>query len=337
MNNKISKRRLSDFLAYEWIKIVLVCVVAIIVWELLYSIGSVKLTVGQKFKYYFDVNVYGENQAVNELYDNGKVLSYDVLDFSGEQLSSGTFTLPTRLYVQEGDILITDCRERAASEDGAKPQVRAKTTLDNYYGYSYEKLLLDAQNYLYNNFMVDQLDFEQAFSKYDQNNFDDEKIESVFRQRMKKDNRFRKEADIQDGIVSEKERICALYREVLDFAKLLSYKETNPELFFNYTLYEQSLETADEEYKDYFQNLYDAEVAAGRVNHIYALKVGELTKHNPNGTKTNPSKYFTMMDSSTADDVCITVFDFNSYQPHLQYETITFINAIVRDCSNLLD
>jgi len=38
-----------------------------------------------------------------------------------------------------------------------------------------------------------------------------------------------------------------------------------------------------------------------------------------------------------ADDVGVAVFNFKSKQPDLQYETIVFLNALVREYSNLLD
>ena len=43
MNNKISKRRLSNFLAYEWILMIVVALAAIVVWELIFSFSSVRL------------------------------------------------------------------------------------------------------------------------------------------------------------------------------------------------------------------------------------------------------------------------------------------------------
>jgi hypothetical protein len=54
MDNKITKNRLSNFLAYEWIVIIIVCVVLIFVWEIVYTVGAVRLTAGQKFNFYFD-------------------------------------------------------------------------------------------------------------------------------------------------------------------------------------------------------------------------------------------------------------------------------------------
>ena len=67
---------------------------------------------------------------------------------------------------------------------------------------------------------------------------------------------------------------------------------------------------------------------------IYAINLGAMPTVEG---KTNPSDLCTMRDSESAENVCIMVFDFRSYQPHLQFETISFINTIVRNCSTLLD
>ena len=54
MDNKITKNRLQSFLSYEWIKVIIFALVFIVAWEFVYAIISVKPTVGQDFKFYFD-------------------------------------------------------------------------------------------------------------------------------------------------------------------------------------------------------------------------------------------------------------------------------------------
>ena len=63
MDNKLTKKRLSDFLSYDWIIMLVVIVAAIVLWELVYTIAAVRLTEGQNFKYYYDVNMYAGNDA----------------------------------------------------------------------------------------------------------------------------------------------------------------------------------------------------------------------------------------------------------------------------------
>ena len=344
MDNKITKRRLSDFLAYEWILMIVISIVAIVVWELAYTIGAVRLTVGQEFKFYYDQTIIGDTSELHDLLNEKNTFSYDVLSVNSETLTSEYNVLSTRLTVQEGDVLVTDCQgiDIVPENSEEKPaEIRVKTMIDNYYGYSFEKMLEDGQNYLLTTFMK-YGKTNDVFTAYDESNIDENKVESVFRSRMKKDNRFRKESQIKDGIQLELGRVKNLYKELIDFAKLLGYKTANAEdddLFLRYTKYEQTLNRLDDnsEDKEYWEKAVQEEKDNGRENLVYALKVEGLVKHSTT-ENTNPSKYFTVRgaEEATAKDVCIMVFNFRSYQPHLQYECISFINTIVRECSNIL-
>ncbi|MBR2448968.1 MAG: hypothetical protein IKB30_02480 [Clostridia bacterium] len=351
MDNKITKRRLSDFLAYEWIMMIIIAVVAMIVWELVYTMAGVRLSVGQQFKFYFDETVYGNSSAVVRLLDKDQTLSYDILELNAESLSSDFNVLSTRLSIQEGDILITDCKY--PTEGAEKPEevedkkIRLRTMVDSYHGYSYEEMLLDAKTYL-RKYMLSTYENSDAVFNYVQDGiFDAEKIEKSFRSRMKKDNRFRKESDKKIGIGLETQRIERLYKEVVDFSKLLEDDTEN--LFYRYTKYSQSRDAQEKDidkqaWADYMQkeiNRLTDKGIAGTVNKetnetefIYAINLGAMPTVEG---KTNPSDLCTMRDSESAENVCIMVFDFRSYHPHLQFETISFINTIVRNCSTLLD
>ena len=188
MDNKITKRRLSDFLAYEWILMIVIAVVAMLVWELVYTMAGVRLSVGQQFKFYFDETVYGNASAVVSILDkDGEdgALSYDILELNAESLSSDFNVLSTRLSIQEGDILITDCKD--PTEGVEKPEevedksIRLKTMVDSYDGYSYEEMLFDAKTYLRNYLTSNYVDSETVFDTVVDGVFDNEKIEKSFR------------------------------------------------------------------------------------------------------------------------------------------------------------
>ena len=57
MDSKITKKRLSGFMAYEWIVTLVVAVLIIVLWDLYYTIAKVELTPGQHFKVYLDTGV----------------------------------------------------------------------------------------------------------------------------------------------------------------------------------------------------------------------------------------------------------------------------------------
>lgn len=337
-------------MAYEWILMIIIAVVAMVAWELAYTVGSVRLTVGQQFKYYYDQNVVGTGSS--KLYDlikDKKALSYDILEFTSEELSADYNVLSIRLSIQEGDVIFTDNKE--ADPEATNKSVRAKTIVDQMNGYSFEKMLKDAKTYLRDNFLRDSLktvtdytanadaDLDLA-SSY--SNLDENKIEARFKKRMKKDNRFRTQKLIEDGVNLEKQRIEKLCAEVQDFEKLILAESTHGDLFFRYTRFTQTRDgVTTEKDKQFYQTLVDREISEGRENAIYGLNVSALKDYNPSvgETKTNPTEYFTLAGSDgKADNVVAMAFDFwELYQYDLQFETISFINTIVRQCSDILD
>ena len=340
MDNKITKQRLFDFFSYEWIAIIIVAVVAMIFWELVYTIGAVRLTPGQQFKYYYDYSIDSSSTSslMNILIKDGdgnSVFSYDVLEFKTEALNKDfPQVLEARVGIQEGDFIITDCidyTKQEGADENTEKTIRLKQLVDTYKGYAYTELYKDAVKYL-ESFLPDGVAFngEISFDKLSK-----DKIEQVFRQRMAKDNRFRAEEQIVNGIALEEKRIEKLCKEVVDFGKLLSLAEEYPELFYNYTKYEQSHAlTTDQKLKEQYKGAIELEKEKGRENAPYALCVSALKGGQG---KTDPTTYFKIAGKSTADGVAIMVFDFHNEQPHLQYEVISAINQIVRQCSTLLD
>lgn len=336
MDNRITKKRLSNMLSYDWIAMIIVSVLVILVWDLLYTTLAVRLSVGQQFKFYCDSSIYGENLELIDLCERDNTFSYDVITVNSENLLSDFNVLGTRLSAQEGDVLITDCKEPA--DDAEDKSIRVKSMVDTHHGYSYEQMLKDAKDYL-SGYMKDGVENAFEVESFDLENIDETKVSTKFRARMKKDNRFRKESEIKNGIVLETERIENLYSEVVKFGYLLSLKETHPELFVVYTKYQQTCELQETKDKQefWYNNGLKPEIDAGRGNNVYALKVSALSNFAfAEDNKNNPSKYFKLKGTDSAENVVIMVFDFRSYQPHLQYETISFINTIVEDCSNTI-
>ena len=112
MDSKITKQRINGFLSYEWILVVVFIVIACLVWEIFYGIASVKPTVGQEFKYYYDANIDSDNaKSFHNLLLNKNTFSFDVLENNYETISPDYEVLNVRLEVGEGDIMITQARK----------------------------------------------------------------------------------------------------------------------------------------------------------------------------------------------------------------------------------
>lgn len=346
MDNRITKKRLHDLFSYDWLKAILIVLGVIIAWEFIYAVASVKLTSGQEFKVFFDQNVYHveTNQILKDIQDK-KILSYDVLDYGSENMLADYNLLSTRIEVGEGDIVFTDNKVNE-TEGEEKVVVRAKTVIDQNPIYSYQDLLRNSKTYIisyfYKNGVIDLSKIDKVYLdrlELDLSNIDGQKIESVFRERMKKDNRFRKEAQIVEGIKEEKARIEKLVSDINFFSKFMQNAESyfRQEIFMRYTRYEQSLEqaTEDADIEDY-SGAIEREKEQGRENAVYGIDMGVLSSiGSPKEDASSLVKLNTSSaeDSGTADNVIMMVINLQKEQPHLQYETISFIRYIIETYS----
>jgi len=358
MDNKITKTRLANFLAYEWILMVVMIIVAVIFMELMFAMTSIRLTTGQTFSIYYDENIVSTNKdAFKEMLVDKDTFSFDVLEIGQESLLSEQNVLYLRLSTQEGDIIITDDEEQQSEEISA---TRAKSLIDTYDMYDMDELYKDACVYL-NGFVKEQ--YKQAGGiktcpKPSQ--LDDEKIEKSFNNRLKKDNRFRKKDKKAEGIALEKARLEKLCEDVADFKKLLDkdaelYASSGGEksYFTYYTKGEQAYKLAEQtnekdlaEYKEKYETAKEENITkyTTRSTARYALKADMIRKEGTGGEeKRSVDEFFRFAGYSeessteTAKNVVIEVFNFKGYQQDLQYETISFIISVVKCCSDILD
>ena len=323
MDNRLTKRRLSDFLAYEWILMIVVALVAIIILELAYTVAATRLSTGQQFKYYMDEDIYSFDAADKSIYDllgvetgkNGKTFSYDVLSVDFENLNSSYNVLSVRLSIQEGDAIFTSSVE----EEGKS--VRVKNVIDEFSVYDMQSLLISAQEYLTKFVKV-------GGDIYNPDDYDENKIRNHFDARMKGDKRFKQESEKEEGRQNEIGRIKKLADEVKDFEYVLSIGEEKG-LFYRYTKYAQSYNANPD--NETSKKLYEKEVAEGRENLVYGFNMAKLT-----GGERNVADYLTISGTGSAQNVVLVLFDFADYQPDLQYEGISFFNTLVREFSDIL-
>ncbi len=340
MDNKITKKRLSDFFAYEWVAIIIAIIIFIVGWEMIYALCEVKLTVGQKFKYYYDQGVVSSSGSTfYERVVDG--LSYDVISVGTETLNYERDVLSERLSIGEGDVIFTNATDNIdEGKHTDRINVRAKLVVDSCGVYHLEELLSAGQNYLKDTFFFDQYKTQSLSVKdYTADKIDENKVKDVFLQRMKGDNRFRTEEQKQSGVKLELKRVQDLCKEIIDFGVFMEYAKehdkTNEEkILYRYTMYDQALEIAEnlgnanrvEEIKQY-QQLHLA--TGNRENAPYGINLNALK-----GGDVNASEFAHLEGKDTAENVVMMVFNFSLDQPHLQYETITFMNMIIRDCTN---
>ena len=335
MDNRLTKKRISDLLSYEWIFMIIVCVISIVFWELAYAFGSVKLTAGQHFRYYFDYTIYptSNTDLKRELvYKN--TFSYDILKLSSEAISQDYNVLADRLSIQEGDVIFTDVvgldkyKEVVAKGEIPEARVRAFSIIDtiDYKIASIDVMLENAKKYLEDNFFDD--DYNQATDGYGSGNIDDAKVRSVFLSRNGSDNRFRTTDSINQGVEQEKARIVKLCENVVFMQDFIDNPD-NSDAIIRYTKHSQNFEFTKNSLPNNYQTWMQNEIAQGRGDDVYAINLGKLM-----GGK-NISNFMQYKLGDDLNDIVIMAFEFTSYQPHLQYESLSFICSTIKICMGI--
>lgn len=320
MDNRITKKRLNHMFSYEWVAIILVIVAVIFVWEMAYSFFSVKLTAGQRFRIFYDYKISANQaEAFLDVLETNNTFSYDVLEVKYEQLLENSEVLYQRNQLGMTDAVITDVKNTGDETT----HFRAAEIIDQYAMYAFDDLILQAKEYV-EGFKTD-------------GTFDDYKIQTNFLSRMKGDNRFRTEAQKSAGIEWEKTRLEKLEEDIATVEKLFEYdaelKSRGEEsVFYSYKRYSQTLsETTNDTAKEYYQTLIESETEKN-----YGLKLWLL----PNGGgKKNPSNYFksTYGSNASCEDVVMMIFDVKSFQPDLQYETVSMLATVINEFSLIAD
>ena len=313
-------------LSYDWLKMVVIVLVIIFVWVLAFTIGAPRATTGQTFGiFYFhggNFKYSTEPAALGENMKKQGVFSYDILDFNVREIGE-TYSeiLLTSTSVQEGDVMITV--DHPESVKSFKSYFR--TLIDNYgeVFYDYNDLIKEAKEYCLKNAFV--------YKSGDAYLLDEQKIQAYFETRMKGDPRFRDETSqrYKDGIQSEIERIKAVWNNAIMLEDCLN---THPEIKYSYLRYTQTV--AAEPDKD-GENLLSQQTEK-----LYGINLGALTG---GASIITTDFYYNLTDEnnnvigSSADGIVLCVYDYYGYQPHLQFETLSFVNAIISKYSDFLN
>lgn len=304
MDSKITKKRLSGFMAYEWIVTLIVAILIIVLWDLFYTVAKVQLTPGQHFKVYLDTGV----ATVSDFFEiaDDDVLSYDVLRGDYETLTEDKNVLLERLSIAEGDIIITDCYKK----DENTLSKAEKYVINNieYPMYEFERLLGDSMNYLYG-FVLDEYATGDKTVAFDFDKLDKAKIEAGFIARNGTDNRFRKEKERQQGLEKEYARIKKLCTVVEDFHYLIN-DHVDKSIFYTFT-YENG--------QSYIYGLRLENLVGGDHKHDNYYKMSVAVNENAKGS----------------EDVVVMVFDFVKQQKDLQFETISYLTDMVKKFSDI--
>lgn len=226
MDAKITKKRLGLLLSYDWIKIVGICVAAVLVWMLLFTTMATRATNGQSFDIYLYPNVYSHIDT-DKLHtrDENDALSYDVLNVSLNSLTTDTMStiLSAHFAAGQGDVMFVPYSE--PEKDAETGEITSYTGLDAFLA-SYRSNCLwlapdgsegeigsgDSTQKV-NNYFTDCENYLNRF--YDEGwqnpgSFNEEAVRSHFNERMQGDKRYKNDSQRENGIAKEIERIQKL-------------------------------------------------------------------------------------------------------------------------------
>lgn len=239
MDAKITKKRLGLLLSYDWIKIIGICVAAVLVWCLLFTTIGTRPSNGQRFEVYLYPNVRlsdsvdeGTFHADNE---NG-ALSYDILDFSANSLTDDAkdTVMTAHFAAGQGDVLFAAEQDPTVSE--GTNEIAAYNGIDDfisrYYGYAAwldpsgaqgELTDSEGETHVLDNYFTDCAAYLDKFYDNgweDADSLNEQKVRDNFDVRMERDKRFKNEAQRELGRQKEIERIQNLrdaYEKVMEW------------------------------------------------------------------------------------------------------------------------
>ena len=328
MDNKITKARFSHFMSNFWLLTAVAIAGIIFFWALLFSMTTVKLTVGQKFYYFYDLNFdFSKYEYFRTKVENDKIFSFDVLTF-GCQLIDDTNTITLKNSIYEVDAIFSST---AKFDNDGYLESRANFLVDYFNVYSLTELYNANVKYL-NKFLKD--GEESIATDFDYQRLDESKILSNLKKRLAKDNRYR-----AGEIKNEQEflRIQSLVLNLKDFKKILDYGESN-DIFYKYTKFEQAKEhPLSPSMKQDYENAYNMQQEKN-----YGLILDVLPTNNTkpilsDSFSLTETRLSTLTEEGKPNHTVLMIFNYLSQQPDLQFETVAFINETVRTFSTLLD
>ena len=332
MDAKITKIRISRMLSYDWLKIVLASVVAIIVWSLVFTTSATRITPAQQFSVF---NYVGNTSFVatdfNTLYSKAfqeKVFSYEVLELTQNDLAAnkeyaGTL-MEARTAVEEGDVIFVadiDNPDTAQKDENGEiigyERTYVESLLWGYRAYFYELNPEKEGSFFYE--MEEYLDSFYTEGWEQENSLNTEKVKTEFRNRVKKDKRFKTEAQLLQG---EKDDITRIekYRDAL--AQFYAWLEAGVVSFTTTTL-------TDGEYTVegmYTINLCPDESKTGGLKKYVAYYEEKVDPANPETGEEGKKHYV-----ATAKNMNVGIFDFKGVEEGFQYESLVFVNYLIEN------
>lgn len=203
MDKTKSKKNFTNALSYNWLKICAFTLIAAILWLIVFSVISPKVTNGQTFYFYTfgDIESTDLNLLVKNAQSDG-LLSYDIREIVTSRIDEDeTERLTAYLGAGEGDAIVVDDDTFEFGLSGF---------------YDIDSLLFDAKAYCMK-FSSSEDDFV----------IDEQKVRKDFLKTKKKDKRFKTQKQKEEGVVLATERIVCIYESATYLQNVLTYCDEN--------------------------------------------------------------------------------------------------------------
>ncbi|MDE7159080.1 MAG: hypothetical protein K2N74_05840 [Clostridiales bacterium] len=207
MDAKITKQRLGNLLAYDWLKILAVIAAAIALLTLFFTMVRTRPSEEQTFTVY--AYCVGKGSQTNHE-PNKNLFSYEILTTGEETFESNTtYLFQVRRSAGQGTVLFIADIEVKDENGNVTAQSDLAVLTEGMSG----GLAIDTKEYL--------SDCETYLKKFfgeelKEENLNAELVKETFLARNKKDKRFRTEAKKQAGIAQETERLKKLRTDFLE-------------------------------------------------------------------------------------------------------------------------
>ena len=309
MDSKITKQRLSKLLSYDWLKMLFCVALAIIIWTLVFSFTSTKITNTQEFITFS----YSANETVSKdfyrLMDDAKenTFSYEVMKAEMVDLNNkGNSSTYFQSYLEAGmgDLLfvpnIDNPSSKKENEDGTFSYTKHPQEFLNSWFIrvqSVDEFLADMRAYV-----------AQYYTQ--SGALDKAKVEEDFRKHVKENNdkRFKGKKNFENGLLQEYARIEKYAAALTEFqgyldAKLVEFVEMEV-LGKNGEVYRENANFAI--------NLCPDTATMGELNDFLC--------------------YYSFANTSlTAQDMCVMFFDLPYNNDNYRYESLLFVNRLIAE------
>ncbi len=327
MDAKITKQRLGRMLSYDWLKIVATIAAVIFAWAVIFTTTATRITAAQKFTVVnYTGNVILERTNFYNAYEKSfsdgvfshEVLELSQLDVTAEEKYASALML-TRTSIAEGDvILVADIPDPKASyeKDG-------QTLHDSYlqsFVRQYGQMLYDLDPNAEDGFFKKMERYLNAYytgGDYTSGTLNEDAVEKDFRARIKKnkDKRYKKEAQIEQGIAGDVERIEKYSAALTEFYRYLNggvIELTNTQVL-DHGNGEVLLEGV------YSINLCPVGSAMGALSSVFAYEKTVINQETGASQKL-----------LTAENMNVAFFDFDKVEEGFAYESLLYVNYLVR-------